>query len=56
MEKLFDEKGVSETMSKILTDENFKKELRKKQDEYVKKIAKLPTMADVVLSIADGSP
>jgi hypothetical protein len=54
--ELFDEKGTFETLENILTDEKFKKNLRKKQDEYVEKIARLPTMAELVLSIAqDGS-
>jgi hypothetical protein len=56
IEELFDEKGTFEAISNILTDEKFKKELRKKQDQYVEKIANLPTMAEIVISIAqDGS-
>jgi hypothetical protein len=54
--EVFDEKGTFEAISNVLTDEKFKKDLRKKQDEYVEKIARLPTMAELVLSIAqDGS-
>lgn len=52
IKELFDEKGTFETISSILTDETFKKELRKRQDAYVQKTAKMPTMADIVLSIA----
>ena len=56
IQELFDEKGTFKALTKVLTDEKFKKELRRKQDEYVKKIAKLPTMAELVLSKAqEGS-
>jgi hypothetical protein len=56
IQELFDEKGTFKALTKVLTDEKFKKELRRRQDEYVKKIAKLPTMAELVLSKAqEGS-
>ncbi len=57
IQELFDEKGTFEIMSNILTNEKFKKELRKRQDAYVQKIAKIPTMADIIISTAlNGSP
>jgi hypothetical protein len=49
IQELFDEKGTFEALTNVLTDEKFKKELRRRQDNYVKKIAKFPTMADIIL-------
>ncbi len=54
IQEIFDEKGFLETLEKVLVDENFKRKLRKNQDEYVRKISRIPTMAEIILSIAQN--
>lgn len=54
IQELFDEKGFLETLEKVLVDENFKRNLRKNQDEYVRRISEIPTMAEIILSIAQS--
>jgi hypothetical protein len=49
-EELFNSKGIQEKMKDILTDSCTQEALRRNQDEYVREIQNLPTMADIVLS------
>ena len=49
-EELFNSKGIQEKMKDILTDSCTQEALRRNQDEYVREIQSLPTMADIVLS------
>ncbi|MBU7000083.1 MAG: hypothetical protein HXS51_04920 [Theionarchaea archaeon] len=49
-EELLNTHGIFTALKTILTDPHTRSTLRENQDEYIRKIQSLPTMADIVLS------
>jgi hypothetical protein len=49
-EELFNSSAVYKKMKDILTDSHAQETLRSRQDEYIRKIQTLPTLAEIVLS------